>query len=151
VFARFNAIIQHDIAIQYKVELAANGFVAHPDSTLPTSTSLRMLMEQQDAWRRCQWTEVPVPHSDQFLIDWCPFQCRESFLALARDESPVGADFQVPIATAITCVAVASAASKSPGEENPDWCLDKLGVSFRGFAIDPTIDLLVLVEEPTDL
>ena len=106
---------------------------------MPISTSLRMLREQQDAWRRCEWREKEDLHLDALRGDQhCATKYRNGVLAIGHSPStgPV-----------ITCLKVASATTGKDAKEKPSqWVLGDLGIKFKDFAIDPLIDLVVLVE-----
>ncbi|KAF8478322.1 hypothetical protein JB92DRAFT_3047361 [Gautieria morchelliformis] len=152
VSAHLNFIIQNSTTIQYKIELAAHGFVACPDSTLTAATSIRMLKEQQDAWRRGEWREDQVAHippgccTYEFRSGIWAFGCRSDTVA----GNPTGLPTDLP--TAITCLQLVTSATRpmNSGAEKSQWCLDDLGISIRDFTMDPLIDLLVLVEQTTE-
>ena len=150
VSVRLNLIIQDSLAIQYAIELEANGFVDCVDSTLTTATKIRMLEEQQAAWRCCEWK---VQRVAQIRPGCCAFDFRNGVAAFGRcgesgsesvptDVGPLPSEYT----TEITVLQLASATTSNDEEEIPEWTLE-LGIVIRAFAIDPLIDLLVLVEQ----
>ena len=82
----------------------------------------------------------------------CPRQYAHKYRngVLAISHIPLGPlpdSLPFDAATAITCLKVASATTgKDVKEEPSQWVLDSLRITFQDFAIDPLIDLLVLVE-----
>jgi hypothetical protein len=149
VSVRLNSIIQHNTAIQYAVELEAHGLVACPGNTLAAATSIRMLKEQQEAWRCGQWRAEQV---DCILPRYFTYQFRSGIWAFDRLTAAGNANgLSTALPTTITCLRLVSSATtpNAKANEKSQWSLD-LDVPIRAFRMDPVIDLLVLVEQTTD-
>ena len=143
---RFDCIIQNDSAIQYKIELLANGFIACPGSTLPAATSLRMLREQEDAWRRCEWKEVEK-HVVRSPVGYSASILRNGIWAYGGHNSETNIPPLDRNATVIYLDVGSSVACKDGWKKTAQCSFDNVNV--LKFAIDPLMDLLVLVEGAT--
>ncbi|KAF8516474.1 hypothetical protein JB92DRAFT_3114108 [Gautieria morchelliformis] len=150
VSMRFNLIIQNSTAIQYKIELTANWFTACPGSTLSAATSIRMLMEQQEAWRSGEWRAEQVIRWETAGGRFC-YAFRNGIWAFGHSDLPVYPILGYISATDIACIKLQSAfQGKTTEEPKYQWSLDNDdldGLIFRDFTMDPLVNLLVLVEE----
>lgn len=141
VSARLNLIIENSTAIQYNIELAANGFVACSDTKLTSATSIRLLKEQQAAWWRCEWKQERMTH---ILPGYCAYDFSNGILALGRRHgSEMLGPHPTSYSTYITCFEVASAVSN---QQLRAWSFN-FGFVIRDFVIDPLADVLILVEQ----
>ena len=114
--------------LRYKVELAAAGMEDGPPSALSNSDRLSLLLEHQAAWRALRWrTETIVPMSQGGVWEFYGGVLGQ---ALSRGREVLQFT-QVP--------------SAIKGIEKREWECE-LKMHARDFAMDPSQDLLVVVE-----
>ncbi|KAH9850916.1 hypothetical protein C2E23DRAFT_904719 [Lenzites betulinus] len=124
-------IIDGDVRVQYKIELAAAGMEDGPPSTLTASERLRMLKTRQEAWDKLQWTgrgEMPMSQGGVWELYGGVLAQGESARTLAFKQLP----------------------SKIRGIEEREWRIEDVGVNIRDFGMDPAQDLLVIIENKED-
>ncbi|KAF7796389.1 hypothetical protein EIP86_007566 [Pleurotus ostreatoroseus] len=125
---KFFDTITNMAEFRYKVELAAAGMEDGPPSALSNSDRLSLLLEHQAAWRALQWrTETVVPMSQGGVWEFYGGVLGQ---ALARGREVLHFT-QVP--------------SELKGIEKKEWECE-LKMHARDFAMDPSQDLLVVVE-----
>ena len=130
----FNKVINDSIEMQYIIELGADGMVdgARTNGTLPTANRLQLLLNRRARWRMLDWT-------DRFPVE-LDGNCHAYelvgglFAKTMSHNNSTGAKhltiIDLPTRTA---------------EERKHVCED-IGVHSRDFAIDPSQDLIAVVE-----
>ncbi|KAG1871004.1 hypothetical protein C8R48DRAFT_770604 [Suillus tomentosus] len=126
----FHSIVQGDSA-QYEIELAVSGMVDGPPSTLTTSDRLALLKERNAAWESLRWVEsrdIPMMQGHIWELYGDVFAQSSTSDVLHFRQLP----------------------SKYRKIEEKTWGV-ALDINVRDFTMDPAQDLLVLIEEPTQL
>jgi hypothetical protein len=137
----WNHLIQDTLSLQYKIELGANGMQDGPAGGLPVTERMRLLKKRREAWRSLAFTKrVTVP---------TPGECHAYELVggvFAKAMNPQH-DITVlgnPGSRHLSLVSLPSSAAA------PRILVrDDIGILCRDFGIDPTQDLIALVEQPT--
>ncbi|RDX52589.1 hypothetical protein OH76DRAFT_1377417 [Lentinus brumalis] len=129
VCARLKSVVDENVRMKYKIELAAAGMEDGLHSTLPASERLAALRERQSAWKRISWlSQEDSPASTDSML-WELYGG-----VFARDQNRCTLHFwQLP--------------SKIRRIDERKWTLDDVGVRIYDFSMDPAQDLLVIVEE----
>lgn len=128
-------LVKNSVNLQYAIELGACGMVVTDSKTLSTAECHRSLIDRQHAWRMAEWkvTEtVPISgHCDAYEFVSGVF---------AKTMTPGG--LSAPMTSRhFTAVWLPTLTQKGRTIVH-----EELGISTKDFAIDPTQDLLVLVE-----
>lgn len=126
----FHSIVQGDSA-QYEIELAVSGMVDGPPSTLTTSDRLALLKERNAAWESLRWVEsrdIPMMQGHIWELYGDVFAQSSTSDVLHFRQLP----------------------SNYRKIEEKTWGV-ALDINVRDFTMDPAQDLLVLIEEPTQL
>ncbi|KAJ7018350.1 hypothetical protein C8F04DRAFT_392359 [Mycena alexandri] len=138
VCSLWNEIVKSSPGLQYTIELWAEGMVRGPSGTLSRAATLEILRERRRAWRNVQWKSTTVAEIESLHF------CRAYELVggiFAQQQT--GPDF-VTLSLSRIVEDAESAWSAYPFGINP--------LDFQDFAIDPTLDLLVIVYvSPHDL
>ncbi|KAI0372456.1 hypothetical protein BV20DRAFT_940120 [Pilatotrama ljubarskyi] len=120
-------IIDQDVRVQYQIELAAAGMEDGPPSTLTAADRLRMLKARQEAWDRLAWTsreEVAMARGGVWELYGGVLAQAEGTRTLVFKQLP----------------------SATRGIEGREWRIEDVGVDIRDFGMDPSQDLLVIME-----
>ncbi|KAI0717895.1 hypothetical protein C8T65DRAFT_571295 [Cerioporus squamosus] len=129
VCAWLKHVVDDDVRMQYKVELAAAGMEDGLHSTLTASDRLVALRERQSAWKKLSWLsqeDLPAPQDSELWEFYGG--------VFARDANRRTLHFwQVP--------------SQSRRIAGRKWTIDDVGVSISDFYMDPAQDVLVIVED----
>ncbi|THH13948.1 hypothetical protein EW146_g6329 [Bondarzewia mesenterica] len=127
-------IIQRSAELQYKIELAADGLVSGDREALSTAECLQLLLDHRKAWHSLTWVKeecVGMPgRCDAYELVGGVFA--KTMAGTSQLDSPPH-HFM---------------ASWLPTRLQPERHLvfEDIGVSVKDFAIDPTQDLLAIVE-----
>ena len=123
----FKNIVEGDVRAQYKIELAVAGMEDGPPSALTPSDRLAILRERQEAWRTLQWRskhEYP-------MLGGGMWELYGGVLAQASGNRTLVFN-QLP--------------SVIRGIEEKEWRIEDVGMTIRDFGMDPTQDLLIIME-----
>lgn len=125
-------VIKNSLELQYIIELAADGMVDISSCRMTTADRLRLLLDRRQRWRVLDWTDkvfVPVPGA-----------CQAYEL--------VGGVFAKSMGDAILHGSHHLIATWLPSRTEPARTIvrEDLGVATRDFAIDPSQDLIALVD-----
>lgn len=125
----FGSIIQDNAVLQYKIELVVAGMDDGPPSTLGPAERLQMLKRHQEAWRT-------LGFSDETTIPMLRGEVWELYGGvLAQARGPQALSFrQLP--------------SVLRGVQEKEWSLEDLGFEIRDFGMDPSQELLVVIQKP---
>ncbi|PCH34839.1 hypothetical protein WOLCODRAFT_145533 [Wolfiporia cocos MD-104 SS10] len=132
VCVRLRNVIKGSLELQYKIELAADGLVDGLPSRLTTAERYRLLLDRRRRWRTLDWIEkayVPIPG---------PCQAYE-------------------LVAGVFAKSMNDRMSQGSRHLNATWLPSRrgdvrqiihedLGVATRDFAIDPSQDLIALVD-----
>ncbi|KZT66482.1 hypothetical protein DAEQUDRAFT_674869 [Daedalea quercina L-15889] len=130
----FNDVIKNSLELQYKIELAADGLVDGTGVTLTTAERLALLLDRRKRWRVLDWTSrsaVSVPGACQ------AYELVDGVFA----KSMSGSHLYGPGSHHLN-------ATWLPTRSQPARSLvrEDIGVATRDFAIDPSQDLIALVD-----
>lgn len=128
----FRDVVQQSLELQYKIELAADGMVDGLPGLMSTAERLQLLLERRRAWRRLDWKKVvAVP-----------------IRGACQAYELVGGVFAKTMAVDIESGSRHLVASWLPSQNDPGHTIvqEDLGLPTRDFAIDPTQDLIALVD-----
>ncbi|KAI0356942.1 hypothetical protein OH77DRAFT_183926 [Trametes cingulata] len=120
-------LIDQDVRLQYQIELAVAGMEDGPPSATTAAERLRMLNARQDAWDKLAWTEreeIPMSQGGVWELYGGVLAQGEGSRSLVFKQLP----------------------SKIRGIEGRTWRLEDVGVNIRDFGMDPSQDLLVIIE-----
>ncbi|KAI0325496.1 hypothetical protein GY45DRAFT_1374683 [Cubamyces sp. BRFM 1775] len=120
-------LMDNDVRLQYKVELAAAGMEDGQYSTLSAAERLRMLKARQEAMDKLAWTsreEIPMLQGGVWELYGGVLAQGEGSRTLVFKQLP----------------------SSLRGIEGREWRIEDVGVHIRDFGMDPAQDLLVVVE-----
>lgn len=118
--------------MQYIIELAAAGQTNGPEVISGTTSSSRLeaLKNHQSSWGSLKWSrELRIPMEDGGL-----WELYGGILAQSTEEGASLTFIQLP--------------SDLRSIEEKAWTLADLGLVVRDFGMDPSQDLLVLIERP---
>ncbi|KAH8111595.1 hypothetical protein DFH11DRAFT_1690281 [Phellopilus nigrolimitatus] len=141
VVCRFwRQLIRETLALQYKIELGANGVDDGPAGGLSVTERMRLLLERRRAWRALDFKRC-VPMST-------PGECHAYELVggvFAKAMNPQGVMGLVsnPGSRHLSLIKLPSA-----GAEGESIVREDVGLLCRDFAMDPTQDLIALLEQP---
>ncbi|KAH7925961.1 hypothetical protein BV22DRAFT_1194726 [Leucogyrophana mollusca] len=132
-----NALIASSTELQYLIELALDGMHDGPPSTLSTADRLARLRQL-----RAAWAALALPPAVSVPM---PGPCQAYELVAGVFAKTTTTTRTAPFATQFLATAL-------PGVADPGWSLerDDLGVPTRDFAIDPSQDLIALVQLDRD-
>ncbi|KAH9943581.1 hypothetical protein B0H21DRAFT_779706 [Amylocystis lapponica] len=124
--------VKESLELQYQIELAADGMVDGPPGLMTTADRLELLLDRRRRWRMLDWTRrvmVPIPGA-----------CQAYEL--------VGGVFakSMSVAHLIGSRHLIATWLPSRTKEARSIIRDELGVATRDFAIDPSQDLIALVD-----
>ncbi|CCM03957.1 uncharacterized protein FIBRA_06111 [Fibroporia radiculosa] len=128
----FRVAIKDSAELRYKIELAADGMADGPPGMLSIAERLKLLLDRRRRWRMLDWTTaVPVP---------IPGACQAYELVSGVFAKSMGAAQFVGSRHLITV--------KLPTRTQGPTRLvrEDLGVATRDFAIDPSQDIMALVD-----
>ncbi|KAL5513947.1 hypothetical protein ACEPAG_2708 [Sanghuangporus baumii] len=143
--------IRDTLALQYKVELGANGLVDGPPSHLSIPERMRLLQERRRAWRMLDFKRcITIP---------TPGECHAYELVggmFAKAMNPHDGNATAPAAFPLNPGSRHFSFVNLPGAERigdvrtePEVTVrEDVGFLCRDFGIDPTQDLIALVEQP---
>ncbi|CAL1702844.1 unnamed protein product [Somion occarium] len=134
VCKEFHQIIKDSLELQYKIELEADGMIDGPRTVGSWSTSerLQLLLDRRARWRTLDWTRiVTLP-----LVGFC--HAYELVGGVFAKTMGVGDNVGARHLT------VASLPTRY--DDGDMRILEDLGVTSRDFAIDPSQDLITLVD-----
>ena len=131
----FNDVIKQSLELQYKIELAADGLVDGIGVDLTTAERLALLYDRRKRWRVLDWTKrtaVSVPGACQAyeLVDGV---FAKSMMSGTHLYGPGSHHLNA------TWLPTRSQPARSLVRED-------IGVATRDFAIDPSQDLIALVD-----
>lgn len=135
-------LIRDTLSVQYKIELGADGMDDGPPGGVPVAERMQALQRRRQAWRTLGFSRIAtVP---------MPGECHAYELVggiFAKAMIPQH-DLTTPGnllgSRHLSLVALPSATS-----EPRTLVREDIGLSCRDFGIDPTQDLIALVEQPT--
>ncbi|EJC99542.1 uncharacterized protein FOMMEDRAFT_142765 [Fomitiporia mediterranea MF3/22] len=135
-------VVRDTLSLQYKIELGANGLVDGPASKLTIPERLHLLRERKHAWdtlgfRRCSVIPTPGECHAYELVGGV-------FAKAMNPYNDVGSAFALnPGSRHFTFLSL-------PGKgREPDMIVwNDAGILCRDFGVDPTQDLIALVEQP---
>jgi hypothetical protein len=130
----FRCLIDETTQVQYTIELAIAGAVNGPASGLSIVDRLKRLRKHQEAWDTMTWTQDSFIKMTRGQV----WELYGGVLAQGRPKSSF-MFWQLP--------------STSRGTETKHWSvhLDDSEIKVRDFTIDPSQDLLVIVDCPSAL
>ncbi|KAA1474771.1 hypothetical protein DENSPDRAFT_841399 [Dentipellis sp. KUC8613] len=123
----WNRLITNDVHLQYNIEFAFSGLLEHPPQSLPKAKQLDILRNHASAWRNLKWDHwmsLRVPRLEAFDTTVVGD-------VLVRKEGSIMWLTRIP--------------SRRLGTAVEHWSI-QLDVPIDTYSIDPTQDLLVLVE-----
>lgn len=125
----FQDLIDHATALQYKIELAAAGMEDWPPSALGTSDRMETLKRHQDAWGKLRYSsrrDIPMHRGNVWELygGVLAQACGPRALAFVRLPSQIR------------------------GIDSEEWTVPDVGFTIRDFGMDPSQDLLVLIQSP---
>ncbi|KAJ7782659.1 hypothetical protein B0H16DRAFT_1357026 [Mycena metata] len=127
----WNEIVKSSPGLQYTIELWAEGMVRGPSGTLTRAETLEMLRERRRAWRNMEWKSTTVAEIESLQV------CRAYELVSGIfAQQQTGPEF-VALSLSRIVQDAESARSDYPFGIDP--------LDFQDFAVDPTLDLLVIV------
>ncbi|KAI9056374.1 hypothetical protein FKP32DRAFT_1639392 [Trametes sanguinea] len=124
-------IIDEDVRLQYKIELAASGLEDGTHNTLTVAERLRMLQTRNEAWDNLAWTareEIPMLQGGVWELYGGVLGQGEGARTLVFKQLP----------------------STLRGIEGRQWRIEDVGVNIRDFGMDPAQDLLIIIENRAD-
>ncbi|EIW85176.1 hypothetical protein CONPUDRAFT_117787 [Coniophora puteana RWD-64-598 SS2] len=137
---RLKHIIDDALELQYIIELALDGMVDGPPSTLSPGERLLLLRRRRRAWHFLEWSKqhiVPMPGSCQ------AYELVGGVFAKTASTDFIVAGSRHFMATWLPSTGTGVAA----GDEGPRTLTrDDIGITTRDFAIDPSQDLIVFVK-----
>jgi hypothetical protein len=130
VCSLFRELINETASLQYAIELAAAGQVNGPETSGASSASrLEALKKHQSSWDNLKWSrELRIPMEGGGL-----WELYGGVLAQSTAEGTL-TFMQLP--------------SDLRSIEEKVWTLENLGLVVRDFGMDPSQDLLVLIQSP---
>ncbi|KAI0767461.1 hypothetical protein C8Q74DRAFT_1355564 [Fomes fomentarius] len=123
----FKNIVDSDIRLQYKIELAVAGMEDGPPSALTPTERLTMLRERQEAWRALRWRS----RKEYPMLKGGVWELYGGVIAQADGDRTL-AFVQLP--------------SDIRRIEEKQWKIEDAGVVIRDFGMDPAQNLLIVVE-----
>lgn len=121
--------------MQYLIELGADGMVdgARTTGSLPTAERLQLLLDRRARWRTLNWTNTTTLSLDGV--------CDAYNIVGGVFAKTTGGSTAVPGARHLTAINL-------PTRDAParTTIFEDMGVESRGFTIDPSQDLLAIVE-----
>lgn len=128
-------MIRESSLLQYKIELVMAGMQDVPSKSSTISQRLAKLRQYCLSWDRLEWkTESPIPRQDGRIRKLCGGVLAQSI----QKTSPRSLVFtELP--------------SHSRGIEIRTWTLEDLGCTIRDIIMDPSQDLLAVIEEADQL
>lgn len=135
---RFDGIVRGSVALQYTIELEAAGLCAgSPGPALTTSECMRVLLLRQHRWRTLCWARKDfVPYTSDGCL---------TYELNGRVFGQGKGDKGGATTNAIDICELPSSHLMAPRRYTID-CV-QLGIPVWDFTVDPTQDLLVLVEQ----
>ncbi|EJD51154.1 hypothetical protein AURDEDRAFT_121054 [Auricularia subglabra TFB-10046 SS5] len=134
---RLAEIVRHSLALQYNIELEAAGFVAGSPGPLTTAQCMHLLQQRQHQWRTLRWSRKDF---FPYTIDDClTYELNGRVFGQGKGEKG-GATTK-----SISICELPSSYLMAPRRYTID-CL-QLGIPVWDFTVDPTQDLLVLIEQ----
>ncbi|KAI0788515.1 hypothetical protein C8Q75DRAFT_768748 [Abortiporus biennis] len=132
VCSLLDGLVRNDASLQYKIELTVAGMEDGSSSPLLVVERLHKLKLRQDAWNRMRFTsETAVPMRRGGV-----WELYGGVLAQSRDDH--GLSFrQLP--------------SDIRGIDDVGWTLEDLPMRIRDFSLDPSQELLVVIEKPRQI
>ncbi|KAI5115202.1 hypothetical protein M0805_008174, partial [Coniferiporia weirii] len=140
----WNRLIHETLALQYKIELGADGLVDGPPGGLSVPERLRALLARRAAWRGLSFrrrVDIPMPgecHAYELVGG--------VFAKAMNPEHAHGLGLAPHPGSRHLSIFKLPTANK----ESETIVREDVGVSCKDFAIDPTQDLIALVEQPDD-
>ncbi|KAI0082257.1 hypothetical protein K474DRAFT_1703260 [Panus rudis PR-1116 ss-1] len=128
VCRQLQVIIEDAIVLRYKVELAINGLEDGPPSSLGASDRLNLLHQREEAWDRLAYKTMKDVEMHRGEV----WELYGGVLAQGQGQRSLHF-YRLP--------------SEIRGIEEEHWKLD-LEFAIRDFGMDPTQDLLVVIERP---
>ncbi|RPD61710.1 hypothetical protein L226DRAFT_461076 [Lentinus tigrinus ALCF2SS1-7] len=125
-------VVDEDIRMRYKIELAAAGMEDGKHSKLTISERLTSLMERQRAWRTLTWSSQTIIRR-KARLSTCKFI--SGILAYRELDGDNGRLHFHRLPSRVRRI------------EEKRWSLDVLGMDIYDFVSDSTQDLLVILEE----
>ncbi|EGO05189.1 hypothetical protein SERLA73DRAFT_174170 [Serpula lacrymans var. lacrymans S7.3] len=126
----FRKIIDEDVNLQHKIELAAANMEEGSQSGLSTAVRLDLLKRHQAAWNKLEWTS----HKSLQILGGHVWELYGGVFAQAKDTHNTIFFRQLP--------------SALRGIEEKEWEISIVEFQIRDFTIDPAQDLLVAVVNP---
>lgn len=126
------SVVDESPSVQYTIELAVCGMEDGARTRLSAASKLALLKERNAAWEALQWAEsqdLTLPQSDNMAWELC---------------AGVYAQFSVPGASTMCLYRLPSQYRNIPASS---WRIPLLS-DTKDFTMDPSQDLLVLVEKP---
>ncbi|THH03402.1 hypothetical protein EW145_g6285 [Phellinidium pouzarii] len=134
--------IRESLSLQYKIELGADGLVNGPSGGLPVPERIRALHARRAAWRSLAFRRkvtIPVPgecHAYELVGGvFAKAMHRDGSLGMGLTPNPGSRHFNM-------------IKLPTPTGESETVVREDIGMLCRDFAIDPTQDLIALVEQP---
>lgn len=122
-------MIDDTASAQYSIELAATGMEDGPPSSIGAADRLDKLRRHRAAWDELKWAQnKSVPMSTGQV-----WELYGNVLAQAQGDRTI-IFRQLP--------------SRYRGIEEREWTISNLGFDIRDFGMEPSQDLLVLIEKP---
>lgn len=115
--------------IQYKIELLATGMEDGPPGGLSPAQRLEKLRKYQDAWRTLRMSRK----DEVKMLSGQVWELYGGVFAQGRGSRAIKF-WQLP--------------SVIRGVKEEEWEHDDLGINIRDFGMDPSQDLLVMIERP---
>ncbi|EPQ55952.1 hypothetical protein GLOTRDRAFT_138664 [Gloeophyllum trabeum ATCC 11539] len=130
---RIKNIIDESVVLQYKIELAVAGMEDGPTSAISVSERLQRLKNYTEAWKTMSFS----PEVETVTLTGNLWELCGGVLGLSDRAKPATLMFRKLPAIA-------------RGIEGKEWTIEDVGFPIRDFKMDPSQDLLVMIELPPE-